>query len=349
MPSSGDRVYVLIVNFRRWQDTIECLESVLRSRGADFRVVVCDNGSADGSWERLQAWAAGTADSVPASGSMARLSQPPLPKPVDHVAIGEAEAGGTSPSGHVTFIRSATNRGFAGGNNLCLRHALNDPAVGWFWLLNNDVVVEPDAMAHLVRHMASDRRIGMCGSTVAFYDRPETVQALGGGSYLPWLGTVRHVGEGTPVDEARMASPDYVLGASLMVSAAFVRRIGFLSEDYFLYFEELDWAARAGGQFTVAHAPDSMVYHKEGGTSGSTRAGAATRPAFADYCGIRSRLLFTRRFHPWALPTVCLGLLGVIVNRAVRRQWRRIAGMLRLLLTLGGPRHALPAWMGTSR
>jgi len=344
------RAYVLVVNYRRWRDTIECLESVLRGTGVDCRVLVCDNGSGNGSWERLLEWAEGRLEAAPADPAMARFCLPNLRKPLRYRALDEDEAVVTDPAPvPVTFIRSRENRGFAGGNNLCLQHALRDGEARWIWILNNDAVVAPDALARLVERLQASPGAGMCGSTVAFYHRPGTVQAMGGGRYNSWLGAVRHVGEGEAVGTEPRESPSYVLGASLLASAAFVREVGPLCEDYFLYFEELDWAARSAGRYAIVWAPESVVYHKEGASSGSTRTGASVRPAFADYCGIRSRLLFTRRFYPWALPTVCLGLLVALANRARRGQWARIPGMLALLLTIGGGRQRLPAWMEQQR
>ena len=53
------RVYVLLLNWKGWRDTIECLESVFRQRYENYRVIVCDNASPDDSVERIAAWAAG--------------------------------------------------------------------------------------------------------------------------------------------------------------------------------------------------------------------------------------------------------------------------------------------------
>jgi len=53
-------VYVVILNWNGWQDTIECLESVFRLDYPSFRVIVCDNGPRDGSPEHIRAWAEGS-------------------------------------------------------------------------------------------------------------------------------------------------------------------------------------------------------------------------------------------------------------------------------------------------
>ena len=80
-----------------------------------------------------------------------------------------------------------------------------------------------------------------------------------------------------------------------------------------MYYEELDWATRAKGHYTLAFAPQSIVYHKEGGSIGSSSEGAK-KSRLADYYGVRNRLLYTRKHAPEALPSVYLGLLITVAN-----------------------------------
>src|SRR6478672_8521401 len=123
------RVHVLLVNYNGWRDTLECLESVFRLDYPDFRVIVCDNGSTDGSVERIQAWAEGT--------QLATLARDPLPptvhttsvqKPIPYV-LGDrahAEAGmladAPAVDAQLVLVRLAENLGFTGGNNVGLKY-----------------------------------------------------------------------------------------------------------------------------------------------------------------------------------------------------------------------------------
>src|SRR5690606_5006085 len=97
----------------------------------------------------------------------------------------KAERGG-APAEHdipLVLVRTGANLGFAGGNNVGLGYALARPDVDAVWLLNNDTVVHPEAARALIEIMARDPGIGICGSTLLYYDRPELVQALGGARY----------------------------------------------------------------------------------------------------------------------------------------------------------------------
>ena len=316
------RVYAIILNWHGWADTLDCLDSVLRSDYSELRVVVCDNGSTDDSLERIRA---GAADR--------RLGR------VAEYSRAEAEAGGDmSRDPPLVLVRNGENLGYAGGCNVGIRYALARGDASFVWLLNNDTVVRPDALSALVRRVQADPEIGLCGSLLLYHDAPDVIQAVGGFRYNRWLGTSRQLYQFEPasivsrLDERSVSRQIFgVQGASVLATRRFLDDVGLLSEDYFLYFEEQDWAARAERRgFRRAVALDSVVYHKEGASTGGRSAEAAARSALSDYYSIRSRLHFTRKMYPYALPTVYLGLIGVVLNRMRRGQRDRIRPILEL-------------------
>jgi GT2 family glycosyltransferase len=335
------RLGVVIVNYKRAEDTIECLESVLRS-SVPLRVVVIDNASNDGSAERIMGWAAGTVSPTVASDAMAARSQPPIPKPEPLLRLSVGAIGTDPSNGRLTLIESPDNLGFAGGNNLGLKHLLADEALTCFWLLNNDTVIAPDTAEALLAEMESTPRIGMCGTTVCYYWRPGVIQALNGLRYDRLRGTAAAIGGGQPVDmphdkHAVAAATDFVLGASLCVSRPFLKTVGMMEESYFLYFEELDWATRnerlGADRFTTAFADRAMVWHKEGGSIGSSSV-KGQRSAFSDYWLTRSRLGYVRRFSPLLLPWHWLLTIGLAGRRLLRRQPDKARTVMRALLGL---------------
>jgi GT2 family glycosyltransferase len=318
-------VYVILVNFNGWRDTVECLESLFRSDLPGFRVVVCDNGSADGSLDQLESWARQAPCLAAGPGaSLVRYRR------------SEAERGGErSERARLVLIDCGANLGFAGGNNVALRYALSRDDLDYAWLLNNDTAVEPDAMRQMVARLEEGGGSGLCGSTLLHYHARERVQALGGGWYCKWLGLAWHLGRLArwpgKADRARVERRmSYPVGASVMASRDFIEEVGLLCEEYFLYYEELDWVLRAGGRFPLLWAPDSVVYHKVGASLG-TSSNPARKSAACDYWNARNRIFFTRRFYPEALPTVYLLLLGSVATRLVLGRWDRAAMLLRLL------------------
>lgn len=329
------RVYVIVLNWNGWRDTLACLESLLRSDYPNFTVVVCDNASQDDSVAHICAWAEGSLSIPPPAHSVLQnLVAPPVPKPLAYTVLDRQQAlGEHAEAPPLVVIRTGANLGYAGGNNVGLRYALADAGAQYVWLVNNDTLVAGNALSALVARMHSRRTIGLCGSRLVYYHDPRRTQAWAGARFNPWLGTHRLIGGGRAAEEAADAEVverrlDYIVGASMMASRAWLCDVGLLCEDYFLYFEEIDWAFRGRRRFSLGYAPHSLVYHKEGATIGSP-----SRALSVDLLALRNRLLFTWKRVPWALPTVWLGLWAVVANRCRRGQFDRIFPILKLMLT----------------
>ncbi len=333
--TASPRLGVVLVNYKRADDSIECLESLLRST-IPLRVVVVDNESGDGSLDAIAAWTAGDRPPTAASAAMARHTTPAIAKPQAFARLSAAEAGATDPGALLTLIDAGSNSGFAAGNNIGLRHLLRDPQIDHVWLLNNDTIVEPAAAAALLARLDATDNVGMCGTVVRYYWQPDRVQALNGHVFNLANGTSRGIGTGQlarqPFNPGQVAAQtDFVLGASLAVSRRFVERIGPMDEGYFLYFEEIDWAARNAGEFAIAFAQGAVVYHKEGGSIGSSGV-AGERSAMSEYWLTRSRLRFVRLHHPLLLPLHWGVTLVATMLRLVRRQPRKAAAIIRAML-----------------
>jgi hypothetical protein len=308
--------YVLIVNWSRWKDTVECLESVLRLSGTDFQVVVCDNDSEDGSVERIREWANGTITAQCVNPALSSFISPPVSKPISYreVSRAEVEQGLAIGNEQLVQICMGANLMYAGGNNVGLQYALQDPEARYFWILNNDTIVDPNALTAMVDFMKKHPDAGMCGSLNLAYYKPSEVQAQGGRGYSRWTG--RPLLQSIDVKElhARPEHMDYVVGASMLVSREFVEQVGFLNESYYIYFEEMDWAERARGKFKLGYAPESIIYHKEGAAIG-TNADRSKRSLTSERYQSRNRVLFARRYCPWTLPTVLATVFATAVHR----------------------------------
>ena len=335
--TTSPKVYVVILNWNGWGDTVECLESVFSNTYSNYHVIVCDNASSDGSMERFREWAdmgLGVPENVDSPVRERTFYQVPRPIRWIQYSRERAERGGDCASNEppLILIQVGANLGFAGGNNVGMRYAMARGGYEFIWLLNNDTVIDPDALREMVLHMEKLPGAGLCGSTVLYYTSPHRIQAVGGGRYHRMLGRGKLIGNGRPqstqFDYHWVAKRlDYLLGASMLVRKSFIDRVGLMSEDYFLYFEELDWALRSKDIYSQTYAEKSVVYHKAGG---STRQGEALGVK-ADYYGARNRLVFTRKYYPYLLPLIYAGLMVACINRLRRGQPARALMMLRLI------------------
>lgn len=314
---------IILVNWKRASDTCACITSLERTVGIEWFAVICENGSPDNSATELQNFLA--------EKYTKRIRSTTAPQIFDYYA-----EVGVIP--RATLVLSPSNLGFAGGNNLAYHYAPADVKAEFVWFLNNDTEVEPETLSRMIERMKQDSSIGICGNTIVYAHDRKTVQVFGGAYYHPWTGFIRQIGQGKTwpctVDakavEARMR---YVSGASMLVTREFINRVGLMCEDYFLYYEEIDWAERARkAGFRLGYAPQAIVFHKEGAVLGSGK--SARRSMLAEYYGILGKLVITRRFFPWALPTVYLFSLLQILRRYMQGYRARARMMTEVLLGL---------------
>jgi GT2 family glycosyltransferase len=184
-------------------------------------------------------------------------------------------------------MQSNENLGFAGGNNLAIRQAKGD----YVLLLNNDTEVEPGFLEPLVAKCASDSTIGAVSPKIKYWSNPDTLQFTGQAPINPW--TVRSHGYGWGQKDNGQFDQDaltqYVHGAAMLLPMEVIRRVGLMSEIYFLYYEELDWGARiraAGLNLWYVH--NSVIFHKESVSVGKMS-------PFKTYWMNRSRWMYLRR------------------------------------------------------
>ncbi len=321
------RVHIVILNWNGWRDTLECLESVFRQNYPNYQVVVCDNNSQDQSVDHILAWAEGR-ESAPDPGDhpLSRLSLPAVAKPLTYLFLEreEAETGlPINPETELVVIPTGGNLGFAGGNNVGLRFALHQQRSNYIWLLNNDTVVEADALEKMVVHsqkLDSEGYANSCGSNVCFYDDPNIIQALGGNGFNRWTGIAtetlgRFLLRSDPIDhEQYLKQLDYITACSWLLPRSFLEEIGLMEERYFLYYEEIDWVLRSRNRYALSYAPDAFIYHKEGKSIGS-KSMNRTSSLLADFYDARNKFRVAAKFNPWALPVVFISTLLQAMNR----------------------------------
>jgi GT2 family glycosyltransferase len=267
--------YIILVNWNGRQDTIECLDSLMRLDTDDFSVVVVDNGSVDDTIGALQAWETGGATRAVREGPIWSTLPPERRHDPTLRVVSLADESAPRPNGaRVTLLAAGRNLGFAAANNIGMDFAVRDPGARFLWLLNNDTVARPDALSQLVAHADGHLDQAMIGSTLLYHDAPQIVQGLGGWT-RPNRALAGHIGFGGRADElpdqAQVeAELAYVMGASMFVRRDLFDRTGGMSDDYFLYYEELDWVRRLPKGARLGICLASVVYHKEGGSIGTS-------------------------------------------------------------------------------
>lgn len=314
-----------VINWNGWQDTVLCIRSLFNLSGPNFQLVVCDNGSNNGSSQRLAQWLMKDGGATP-QGSM-ELG--------NGASVTRYDGAFSASLKSVYLLRQPMNFGYAGAINRCITWGRETLAARHFWLLNNDVRCHPAALSELAAAAAADPKIGLLGSVLIDWGAPASIQAVAG-KYRRTLAVGAHLKqlpEGDALRAGVQLDVDYPIGASLFVTEEFIRKVGLMDERYFLYYEEMDWAERGRRLgFRPAVALHSRVEHKEGASTGS-HGGVRNKSLLSERYGVVNRLRITRKFWPHYLPVVWASLWLVVLDRLVHREFRRAALVLRLMFS----------------
>jgi GT2 family glycosyltransferase len=175
---------------------------------------------------------------------------------------------------------------------------------------------------------------GMAGSTIVDFKCRDKVLTRGL-LWRRWRGGASHIDRGKhisdPVAAGGAKAIDAPSGASIYVTRACIAQIGYPREDYFLYFEDLEWGMRAKSAGLLARADDSVVPHKYGTTIGSA-VSRKERSRLAVFLEARNSLLFVWRVDPgaiaWMIVRTLMRACEYLVVGSVRNAVATLAGMM---------------------
>lgn len=309
---------VVVVAFDAADVILDCLTTLLASEGVALRIAVVDNASTDETFKLLHDWIEGQLPYQVSTDLRFSYHPPSMPLQIESAT-------------RIKILKAQINLGFAGGVNLGLQWLLADPSVDRYWILNPDSVVPPRTAAALA---SVPEPFGLLGGRVLYFDTPDRIQ-IDGGTIDRRTGVTGNVHLG--LNHAATPPPSidqmgFITGASLVVSRAFIERAGLMPEEYFLYYEEVDWAMRRG-DLPLAYCPEAIVYHRAGTAIGSPTLNRPASP-FSLWFKHRGRLLFLRRHFPWSIPTGLLYSAAKAAQLALKgygaEAWAILSGSLNL-------------------
>ena len=197
----------------------------------------------------------------------------------------------------VGVIENRSNLGFAAGNNVGIRHALERGA-DLILLLNNDTIVDPSFLDEMARVILASPDIGVVGPKIYFAAPPDQLWFAGGEVSL-WRGTARHIGI-REIDRGQYDTGrdvDYVSGCALLARRGVFERAGLLDPAYRAYFEDADLCMRAARTgFRIRYVPAAKVWHR---ISASTGGQLSRRKALRKLAGARRFFSTHARAYHW--------------------------------------------------
>lgn len=231
------KVSIIVLNWNGREDTIECLDFLKEIDYPNYEIIVVDNGSSDDSVEKIKEY----------------------------------------KNQRIKLLTLNSNLGFAGGNNVGIKNALENGA-DYVLLLNNDTAVEKDFLSHLIQAAEEQeplysKKIGVLGPKIYFYDNPKQIWFAGGKiNRILTKGEMVGYGEIDRGQFNEIKETDYITGCCLLIKREVIEKIGLMWDGYFLYYEDTDWSlkARQNG-WKIIVAPKAKIYHK---ASRSTKEGS---------------------------------------------------------------------------
>ena len=275
-------VAIAIVGYNNVADVQRCVNAIAKSIYSDFEIIICENGSQP-TYEALQA------------------------------VLPTALPGGQQ----IRVIKSPANDGYASGVNQCINAS---PSADAWWVLNPDTEAQPNALAALVERL-NQGDVQAVGGTLYF---PDGEIASYGGKWRSWLARAVSIGLGSSLDATPNATrieqeQTYLSGASMLVSRDFVRRAGLMSEEFFLYCEEIDWCLTAAQQgLRLGFAAGAKVLHHQGTSTGRSIS-VSDRSKLSVYLDERNKMLVTRIHFPSHLPVASAAALLLLALRYLRK------------------------------
>ena len=318
MTTKSPPIGVVVVAFNSAGVILGCVESLLAQEGGAPAVIVVDNASTDDTVAVLRDWASRKGTEVREFAAADRPSR--------------------DAAGAVTLVQSGANRGFAGGVNVGLALLAAMPETAHFWVLNPDAYADPGACRAILRQAAKTPGYALMGGRVCYAEPPHRVQ-IDGGLVSLWTGVSGNVNLGRPAAEASLPKGedlDFITGASMVASRGFYEAVGPMREDYFLYYEEADWALRRGAMPLVV-AEGLVVYHHAGTSIGSPTLERLASP-FSFWFKYHSRMLFVRRFNPIGLPVATAYATVKALQLLLKGAVPQAGALIRAVWGLGPPK-----------
>ena len=240
-------ISIITLNYNQVGVTCEFLESTKKLNYQNFEIIVVDNAS----------------------------KEDPTPKILN----------GNYPK--VKVLRSETNLGFTGGNNLGIRASKGS----YIFIVNNDTEVTPDLLDKLLEPFAFDESVGVVSPKIKFFDDQSLVQ-YAGFTQMNML-TCQNAAVGNKqVDHGQfdfMATTYGAHGAAMLVKREVIEKVGMFAEKFFLYYEEIDWSTRIiRGGYKIIYQGYATIYHKESISIGKNN-------AMKVYYLTRNRIYYMRR------------------------------------------------------
>ena len=224
-------IAIILVNYNGFGDTVACVQSILKSKYKEYKIILVDNGSKD------------------------------------KEKINKDEF----LNANTDIVISDENLGFSGGNNLGINYAKKKYDPDYYLLLNNDTVIVDNTLSELMAHSNLVEKTGLVTGKIYYYSKPETTWYAGGiFNFNTGIADQPILGADESGMKNGCIEVTFATGCVMLLHKNLIAQIGLLDEDYFLYAEDTDYCCRimqAG--YKLVYVPCAVIYHKVSASTGN--------------------------------------------------------------------------------
>lgn len=207
-------------------------------------------------------------------------------------------------SSNLIFIKSSENNGYAAGNNIGIKYVESQEDAQFIWILNNDTLIQEDTFKNLINCYKNleNENIALLGSKILNEDL--TIQSVGF--------TTKQYSQ-KEIEVLSNVEVEHISGCSVFFRVKKIKEIGYIPEEYFLYYEETDWMKHIKQKgFKIFTCLSSQLIHKHAKSTGGIYS------PFVIYYMTRNQILFNRKYlnsiqyYLFILKTISRNLLKII-------------------------------------
>ena len=242
------KIAIIIVNWKQYELTINCLLSLQKVEYKNLKVILVDNES---NFEK----------------------------------INKIKSDFTK----VEVIECKENLGFASANNIGIKYAIKNK-FEYVMLLNNDTEVNKKFLAPLLNSFQNDNSLGAVQPLIMNYNNRAKVWNAGG--YLNNF-------FGFPYTNKKLNNKnrqiDWITGCCIVLKTKVIKKAGLIDEDFFAYYEDVDWSLRIKKLgYKLGVVESSVIFHHGTKSSNNSNFEGNLSP-FVHYLNIRNHIYLVKK------------------------------------------------------
>ncbi|MGV3026525.1 glycosyltransferase family 2 protein [Clostridium thermobutyricum] len=287
------RTYVILLNYNTYVDTIECMESFKTNNYENYCIIIVDNCSLNDSIEKIRKWMIGK----------------------NFLEVNDSDEEIDLKNNTYILIKSKDNRGFASGNNKAIRQLIKLKSESDnVWILNNDTIIEKNSLEILANEVQENEFLGAI--LVDFRDK-KSIQTMGGFRLSKMSGVPKKNNKNIlidNIDSIKYKDIDFISGASIFMKLDTLKKVGYIPEEYFMYWEDCDWCYMAKKKnIKMSYSKKAIIFHKEGKSIGNR--------SFNQYeLDFKNCLKFFSKYYPQYIKFIIINKLTSNILSALKNR-----------------------------